>query len=610
MAQTIYYVPANSTTWTNQGTGGSSCNATASTTSLYHMQSNGYPYWGDIGQSNYVCIPAGSTTNNQNTVSWEIGFHFTGNTSRPFQKIWDKAVGGYIVYLNTSAVGGTTLTLTRFTTGGTGQNWYEPTTTRFSPGNDYYIQIAWTAGTNAGSAPHPTIYIGVNGNAPVLQTSYDDTGPAQGGTGSWFIDSAGNANIGNYSYNASCPASNQDYWLNGRIYVYRQYNTNESSYFSSGGTWNTDKARWSAATPQTSILYLGNAPGSSSFPTSGTTVTNKGSAGSSYNGVANTNRYATLGSYTQWVLSGSTDRIRIPTGSYIDNMTGLTFEVGVYYASNASDGMLFSKETDNDLFYALIDSDGYIWCYRPCATGDPVQTQSVDPITPGWHDIQITWAFGSSAGAYPILYVDNALVINAVQSVGSGAWDNDSGYDIYIGNDDAGGTYDTPLLNSHLTNVRVYNYVINATTRAANYTADSARWAGSNTPISSAETVTLHITETQTPESTGTITYRNQDEIVTLVITETRSTATPGLDDETTTLVLTEDGVPDICPPTEAVTLITAETQAINAVSAEYVALIITEVTTPQPTYKPIIDEVVYLELIEGERVCEMTEGM
>jgi len=607
MAQTLFYVPANSTTWTNQGTAGSTYNAKTSSRNLYRMQSNGYPSWGNFASADYVCIPAGSATDNQNTVSWEIGFYYAGHTgTNGFQKIWDKGVGAYSIYLDEQF---DVLTINRMCS--SGQIWFIPTTTKITPGHNYYIQISWASGSApaGGSTPYPTIYIGVDGNAPVHQTSWDETGGALDGTGSWRSDSGSSgssAEIGNYSSGGcltcttACPTWGYD-WFNGTIYVFRQYNSIQD--FSSGGTWNADKARWLAATPQANIFYLGNAPGSSSFPTTGTTITNKGSSGSSYNGVANTNRYATLGSYTQWVLSGSTDRIVLPSGSYVDNMTAMTFEIGLYYVTTASDAMLFSKATVNDLFYALIDSDGYIWIYRPCATGDPVQVQSIDPLTQGWHDIQITWG-----GTYPILYVDNAVVINAVQSVGSGAWDDDSGEAIYIGNEDGGGAYDTPLLNSHLASVRVYNYVITSSTRSANYTADSARWAGSNTPISSAETITLRLTETQTPESTGTTTYRSQNEAVHLVTTETSRASLPALNAETVTLVLTEYGGHDIRTPTgtstETVTLITTETQAINAVSAEYIALTITEVTTPQTAFKPITDEIVYLEIVEAEWVC------
>ena len=60
-------------------------------------------YWGDIGKNDFIYIPAGSATNNQNVASWEIGFHFTGIVSgQRFQKIWDKACGGFIFEIDTS----------------------------------------------------------------------------------------------------------------------------------------------------------------------------------------------------------------------------------------------------------------------------------------------------------------------------------------------------------------------------------------------------------------------------------------------------------------------------------------------------------------------------
>ena len=73
--QTIYYVPQAGSAWANQGTAGTSYNAYVSTPSLFRIQSNGYPYWGDIGKNDFTYIPAGSATNNQNVASWEIGFH-------------------------------------------------------------------------------------------------------------------------------------------------------------------------------------------------------------------------------------------------------------------------------------------------------------------------------------------------------------------------------------------------------------------------------------------------------------------------------------------------------------------------------------------------------
>ena len=186
MAQTLFYVPANSTTWTNQGTAGSTYNAKTSSRNLYRMQSNGYPSWGNFASADYVCIPAGSATDNQNTVSWEIGFYYAGETgTNGFQKIWDKGVGAYSIYIDEQF---DVLTINRMCS--SGQIWFIPTTTKITPGHNYYIQISWASGSApaGGSTPYPTIYIGVDGNAPVHQTSWDETGGALDGTGSWRSD--------------------------------------------------------------------------------------------------------------------------------------------------------------------------------------------------------------------------------------------------------------------------------------------------------------------------------------------------------------------------------------------------------------------------------------
>ena len=128
---TIYYVPQAGSTWVNQGTAGTSYNAYVSTPSLFQTQSNGYPYWGTIGQNDFIGIPAGTATNNQNVVSWEIGFHFAGVVpGQRFQKIWDKAYGGFMIEIDTNyGASHSELTIYRATTGGSGARWYIPTDT-------------------------------------------------------------------------------------------------------------------------------------------------------------------------------------------------------------------------------------------------------------------------------------------------------------------------------------------------------------------------------------------------------------------------------------------------------------------------------------------------
>jgi hypothetical protein len=240
---TIYYVPQAGTTWANQGAAGASYNAYVSTPSLFQIQSNGYPYWGDITQNDFICIPAGSVTNNQNIASWEIGFHFTGTVpGQRYEKIWDKACGGFFFEIDTLlGANDSCLTIYRATTGGSGARWYIPTDTVLRAGHNYYIQIAWNTSAGPGHEPYPTVWIGEDGKAPVHQTHWDESGGALGGTGSWYNDAVGSANLGNTASGAP-DASAKTAWLDGGFFVYRQYNSIVD--FSSGGSWNTDKPSW------------------------------------------------------------------------------------------------------------------------------------------------------------------------------------------------------------------------------------------------------------------------------------------------------------------------------------------------------------------------------
>ena len=245
----IYYVPQAGSTWVNRGTAGASYNAYVSTPGLFQTQSNGHPYWGGTGQNDFIYIPAGSATNNQNVASWEIGFRFSGLASSNIQKIWDKAYGGFSIYVDTQfGASRSYLTIYRATTGG-GARWYIPTDTVLRVGHNYYVQIAWDSSAGPGKEPYPTIWIGEDGNAPVRQTHWDETGGALGGSGAWYNDAVGSANLGNTAPDGSSITSVKTAWLNGGFFVYRQYNSIVD--FSSGGSWSTDKLAWTTATPTT-----------------------------------------------------------------------------------------------------------------------------------------------------------------------------------------------------------------------------------------------------------------------------------------------------------------------------------------------------------------------
>jgi hypothetical protein len=169
-------------------------------------------------------------------------------TGQRFQKIWDKAYGAFMIEIDTyKGPNQGYLTIYRATTGGSGARWYIPTDTVLRAGHNYYVQIAWDSRAGPGNEPYPTIWIGEDGNAPVHQTHWDESGGALAGTGSWYNDAAGPANLGNTASGNGVSASAKTAWLNGGFFVYRQYNSIVD--FSNGGSWNTDKLAWTGTTP-------------------------------------------------------------------------------------------------------------------------------------------------------------------------------------------------------------------------------------------------------------------------------------------------------------------------------------------------------------------------
>ncbi len=244
---TIHYVPQAGSTWVNFGAAGASYNAYVSTPGLFRTLSNGHSYWGDMGQNDFISIPAGSATNNQNTASWEVGFHYAGMTCQRFQKIWDKAYGAFMIKIDTcEGPNKGYLTIYRATTGGSGARWYKPIDTVLRVGHNYYVQIAWDSRAGPGNEQYPTIWIGEDGNAPVRQTHWDEIGGLEG-TGSWYNDAQGPANLGNTAPGCGVSVSAKTSWLNGGFFAYQQYNSIVD--FSKGGSWNTDKLAWTATTP-------------------------------------------------------------------------------------------------------------------------------------------------------------------------------------------------------------------------------------------------------------------------------------------------------------------------------------------------------------------------
>jgi len=100
--QTICYVPQAGTTWANQGRQAPVITLTSAPPAYFEPKPNGYPYWGGIGKNDFIYIPAGSATNNQNVASWGDRVSFQRNHIRSaLAENLDKACGGFFFEIDT-----------------------------------------------------------------------------------------------------------------------------------------------------------------------------------------------------------------------------------------------------------------------------------------------------------------------------------------------------------------------------------------------------------------------------------------------------------------------------------------------------------------------------
>lgn len=211
----------------------------------------------------------------------------------------------------------------------------------------------------------------------------------------------------------------------------------------------------------------------STWPASGTAVTNEGSAGSAYNGTAYDNDYNLLASgATSFKFDTSTDYINIPKGSAIDNLQAVTFEYAFYYVGSGTAATFFWKSNN---FYAFINGTGQIVFYRTDAAGPDVNclwhTPTNTIVTGGWYDIQIAWDSTSFCANPPVILVNNvSQTLTEAPSGSTTSWYDDSGSDVRIGSSSAaGGVIGTIAL------FRLHNAVLTDAQLTQNYEADKWR---------------------------------------------------------------------------------------------------------------------------------------
>ena len=237
----VYTFRENSTAITNHGTDGATYNGTANR-NQYHMQANGYPYYGPFsGSGDMIAVPSSTNDNDPATRShaFEFGFRYGGShgSNGTYEKIWDKGLGG--IYIGTIMQSGVPHVIVYFATTGTPVYWVS-TSGYFSAYTNYYLQVSWSLPSTPGAATSGNVHVhcGVEQNAPThIAMNFSGAG-----SGSW---NSPNNNVTLFNYRAG------GYNCGLYAYIVREVatyvNWDASSY-----DWAADKAYWTP-TVDTSI---------------------------------------------------------------------------------------------------------------------------------------------------------------------------------------------------------------------------------------------------------------------------------------------------------------------------------------------------------------------
>jgi len=176
----------------------------------------------------------------------------------------------------------------------------------------------------------------------------------------------------------------------------------------------------------------------SSWPTTGTTITNHGTAGSGYNGTAYDNDYTVLPSgATAFAFDTSDDLITIPHGTAINNFSLITLEF-IFYVGRGVTTLDFAAKGDQWGITVNTDWGGYISIsrYNNDWSGKVMYTfGSLGLVAGGWNDLQITWDCSGYSNV-PILKLNNvARTMTANGSTGTvTAWLDDSAQNFTLWN--------------------------------------------------------------------------------------------------------------------------------------------------------------------------------
>ena len=216
----------------------------------------------------------------------------------------------------------------------------------------------------------------------------------------------------------------------------------------------------------------------STWPSSGTAVTNEGSGGSAYNATLSSNQYVALPHATAQKGTATGDYIDVPHGAAIANPTTLTVEALFRWDTANTYSQIFSKDNGGagytELGIELGISGGNLYVERDQDSSHSYAwTTPWNPVVGCWYHIQVTWDMTNVANT-PVMKINN--VAGSVSNAGNTATSfiDDSTFDLCIGNSNAHST--AAFINkSTYTLFRWHNAILSDAYLQDNYNADIAR---------------------------------------------------------------------------------------------------------------------------------------
>jgi hypothetical protein len=401
-AQVIYdYFPSQGLLIPNDGgVAGADGDGVASSPGYYELTNNGAPAWQFQDTTDYIVIPDVPELENLYNFTFQAIFRIDAAGATNYSYIYSK--GGFVIaWVDSSA----RILVQRTTTGtgsGTMDQYIMSTTGTVNIGQWNYIQIAWDGSLGPGIGV-PVMYL----NGTKLTITHSKTG-----TGAWASDLGEDIYIGNDVTLANNSAMTLSFLslhstALGDVALKAEYAAN--------------KWREGVNSESSEVEY-------STWPTTGTTIINKGNAGAAYNATAQQPDYEPISSGAgMWAFNGATDYIEAPHGGAIDNTSATTFEFLFNLNETSTAGRLWSKQQQLGPWEVWIDENNQcIVTSRTTANSDQVTyTTPVNSIALGtWYDLQIVWP--SSPAVAPSIYLNNTQqTLSKTSTSAASSWSND-----------------------------------------------------------------------------------------------------------------------------------------------------------------------------------------